>query len=68
MINGDSSAIILAGGKSSRMREACFVTSCDVAFLNAPLISYLVAQISNQASAMASLRRLSVSRPTRKMG
>ncbi|MGH7855635.1 MAG: NTP transferase domain-containing protein [Candidatus Binatia bacterium] len=27
--------------------ESCFVTSCDVAFLNAPLISHLVAQISN---------------------
>ena len=39
------------GGISYGLRaasgEACFVTSCDVAFLNAPLISYLVAQISN---------------------
>jgi len=115
MINGDSSAIILVGGKSSRMGrakallqfdgepliahlvrglknlfeeivivaapgqelppleatlvrdevayqgpvggisyglraargEACFVTSCDVAFLNAALITYLVSKISN---------------------
>jgi len=115
MINGDNSAIILAGGKSSRMGrakallefdgepliahlvrglkklfdeivivaapgqelppleatlvrdevayqgpvggisyglraasgEACFVTSCDVAFLNAVLITHLVSQISN---------------------
>ena len=39
------------GGISYGLREAsgaaCFVTSCDVAFLNAPLISYLVAQILN---------------------
>ena len=39
------------GGISYGLRaasgEACFVTSCDVAFLNAPLISHLVAQISN---------------------
>jgi len=27
--------------------EFCFVTSCDIAFLNAPLISYLISQISN---------------------
>ena len=27
--------------------ESCFVTSCDVAFLNAALISHLIAQISN---------------------
>jgi len=27
--------------------ESCFVTSCDVAFLNAPLISHLISQISN---------------------
>jgi molybdopterin-guanine dinucleotide biosynthesis protein A len=115
MINGDSSAIILAGGKSSRMGrakallqfdgepliahlvrglknlfdeivivaapgqelppleatlvrdevayqgpvggisyglraargEACFVTSCDVAFLNAALITHLVSRISD---------------------
>lgn len=39
------------GGISYGLRaasgEACFVTSCDVAFLNAPLIAYLVAQISH---------------------
>jgi len=27
--------------------EVCFVTSCDVPFLNLPLISYLTSQISN---------------------
>lgn len=30
-----------AGGKF------CFVTSCDIAFINLPLISYLISQISN---------------------
>lgn len=39
------------GGISYGLRaasgEACFVTSCDVAFLNAPLIMHLVSQISN---------------------
>jgi molybdenum cofactor guanylyltransferase len=39
------------GGISYGLRaasgEACFVTSCDVAFLNAPLISYLVSRISH---------------------
>ena len=37
---------IYYGLKAAR-GEACFVTSCDVAFLNAPLISHLIAQISN---------------------
>ena len=34
-------------GLGAASGETCFVTSCDVAFLNAPLIAYLVAQISN---------------------
>lgn len=34
----------MAYGLKAASGEICFVTSCDVAFLNAPLISYLVAQ------------------------
>ena len=34
-------------GLRSASGESCFVTSCDVAFLNAPLISHLISQISN---------------------
>ncbi|MGH7873384.1 MAG: molybdenum cofactor guanylyltransferase [Candidatus Binatia bacterium] len=33
-------------GLNAARGEVCFVTSCDVAFLNPPLISYLVAQIA----------------------
>ena len=34
-------------GLKAAGKEFCFVTSCDVAFINAPLISYLISQISN---------------------
>ncbi len=34
-------------GLRASVGEFCFVTSCDIAFLNAPLISYLISQISN---------------------
>jgi molybdopterin-guanine dinucleotide biosynthesis protein A/molybdopterin converting factor small subunit len=34
-------------GLRASVGEFCFVTSCDIAFLNAPLISYLLSQISN---------------------
>jgi len=34
-------------GLGAARGEACFVTSCDVAFLNPPLIAHMVAQISN---------------------
>lgn len=34
-------------GLKAAQREFCFVTSCDVAFTNLSLISYLISQISN---------------------
>jgi molybdopterin-guanine dinucleotide biosynthesis protein A len=34
-------------GLSAASGDSCFVTSCDVAFLNAPLIAHLITQISN---------------------
>ncbi|MEE8075847.1 MAG: NTP transferase domain-containing protein [Candidatus Binatia bacterium] len=34
-------------GLKAASRDVCFVTSCDVPFLNFPLISYLISQISD---------------------
>ncbi len=34
-------------GLKAASRDVCFVTSCDVPFLNLPLISYLISQISD---------------------
>ncbi|HEV8341334.1 MAG TPA: molybdenum cofactor guanylyltransferase, partial [Candidatus Binatia bacterium] len=34
-------------GLKAAQKNFCFVTSCDVAFLNLPLIAHLMSQISN---------------------
>ena len=34
-------------GLKAAGEKLCFVTSCDVAFLNPPLISHLISQIPN---------------------